>query len=237
MTSTTKITGTNQTTAGKPSRTGRRAARPRMALSAAATAVVAATSLGLGSSIAQADPGDTFVPIGSSQLVQSEDLSSIQVKLDTQAVVLNRDGDFSSCLGEGNPWTSVLKGSPKPISGTWTSRRRRDRALFETIAQAKTPAQAKKFTRTLLAEGVRDCQGKPKKFDFHYGPTTSSRVGSGVARWALSYQGDRTRADGGVVVFRKGTNVGFIQLSGTFGPADQTLESVAKVAVHRLAGE
>ena len=84
--------------------------------------------------------------------------------------------------------------------------------------------------------GVRDCQGKPKGYDFHYGPITSSRVGSGYATWALSYRGTSTHPDGGVVVFGKGTNVGFIEVDGTFGSADQTMESVAKVAVDRLVG-
>lgn len=177
------------------------------------------------------------MPIGSSQLVQSEDLGSIQAPLDTETVGLNRDDDFSACLGEGNPWTAVLPGSPKPITGTWTSRSHRDRALSESIAQAETPAQAKRYYQTLRDAGIRACQGEPKTYDFHYGPTEFSRVGSGYATWALSYRGDDTRPDGGVVVFRKGTNVGMIHVSGTWGPADQTMESVAKVAVHRLAGE
>jgi hypothetical protein len=40
-------------------------------------------------------------------------------------VVLNRDDDFSSCLGEGNRWTGVLRGSPRPVAAVWKSRRRR----------------------------------------------------------------------------------------------------------------
>ena len=217
--------------------TSRRRARGwAVTLAATATATAVTAGLGLGPSTAQADPGDTFVAIGSSQLVQSEDLAAIQVKLDSQSVVLNRDDDFSPCLGEGNSWTEVLKGSPKPITGVWTSRRHHDQGLYESISQAKTPTQAKHYRKTLLKVAVRDCQGKPKGYDFHYGPTNSSRVGSGYASWALSYRGDGTRPDGGVVVFGKGTNVGFIEVDGTFGPADQTMESVAKVAVDRLVG-
>ena len=83
--------------------------------------------------------------------------------------------------------------------------------------------------------GIRNCQGTKSKRDFHYGPTETSGVGSGTATWALSYRGDETSPDGGVVVFRKGSNFGFIQVSGTWGPADQTMESVAKEAVSRLA--
>lgn len=205
-------------------------------VTAAATATVAAVGLGLGPTIAQADPGDTFLPIGSSQLVQSEDLAAIQVRLDTETVVLNRDDDFSSCLGEGNSWTEVLPGAQKPITATWTSRRHDDQALYESIGQAKTAAEAKRHAKTLLKLGIRNCQAKTSPWDFHYGPTASSGVGSGTATWAVSYRGKSTRPDGGVTVFSKGTTFGFIQVSGTWGPADQTMASVAKVAVDRLAG-
>jgi hypothetical protein len=105
---------------------------------AAATAVSA--GLALGPSAAQADPGETRLPIGSSQLVQSEDLAAIAVPLDTETVALNRDDDFSACLGEGNPWTSVLPGSGKPVTGVWSSRRHQNQSVSEHIAQAKTPA-------------------------------------------------------------------------------------------------
>lgn len=230
MTSTTSTTGTIR------ARTTRRTVRSlALTLTAAAAATAASAGLGLGPSVAQADPGDTFLPIGSSQLVQSEDLAAIQVKLDTETVVLNRDDDFSACLGEGNPWSSVIRGSSKPITGVWRSQRHSDQALVEHIAQAATPAQAKRYAKKLLDNGVRLCQKGNQRFDFHYGPTQSSRVGSGYATWALSYRADQTRADGGVVVFRKGTNFGIIEVSGTWGPADQTMESVAKVAVDRLA--
>jgi hypothetical protein len=219
----------------RTSRTSRTARSIAITLTAMATAAVAAAPLGLGPSVAQADPGDTFLPIGSSQLVASEDLAAIQVKLDTETVVLNRNDDFSACLGEGNPWTAVLPGSGKPITASWTSRRHDDQGLSESIAQAKTPAKAKHYANILLRDGVRLCQGTSTPFDFHYGPTESSGVGSGYATWALSYRGKQTRPDGGVVVFRKGTNFGIIQVSGTWGPADQMMESVAKVAVDRLA--
>lgn len=200
----------------------------------ATAAATLTASLGLGFSTVQADPGDTFVPIGSSQLIHSDDLASIRFRLDTANIELNRDEDFSACLGAGNPWTGVLPGSPKPIKATWTSRRHRDRALYESIAQAKTPRQAKRYTTTLVDEAVRACQGEPDRYDFRYGPTTTSRVGSGRATWALSYRGDNTRPDGGVVVFRKGANFGFIQVAGTRRSTAQTMESVAKSAVHRL---
>ncbi|MET1004282.1 MAG: hypothetical protein ABWX96_01970 [Propionibacteriaceae bacterium] len=209
----------------------RRLARSACALVAASLAAAGSFWLG-GAPTAQADPGDTFVPIGSSQLVQSEDLAAIQVSLDTERVVLNRDTDFSSCLGEGNAWTTVLRGSPKPITSLWTRQGRDDRSVSESIAQAKDPAQAQRFATTLVNSAIRAC--RTPKFDFHYGPIQSSSVGSGYATWALSYSGNERHADGGVVVIRKGTNVGFLQVNGTWGPADQTLESVAKVAVDRL---
>ncbi|WP_020389778.1 hypothetical protein [Kribbella catacumbae] len=223
-----------------PSKTTRRPIRSLVTVAAAvAAAAVVATiaSAGPGSApnLAQADPGDTFVPIGSSQLLQSEDLTAIQVKLDTAKVVLNRDDDFSSCLGEGNPWTSVLKGSNKPFTVSWTSRRNANQGLTESIAQAPTPAEAKAYAKTLVEEAIGLCQGDKSNFDFHYGATESSPVGKGSATWALSYTGDSKRADGGVIVFSKGTNFGILQVSGTWGPADQTMESLAKVAVSRLA--
>ncbi len=221
------------TTSKQPRSTNRPVRAVALTLAVAATALAGLT-LGRGPDLAQADPGDTFVAIGSSQLVQSEDLAAIQVTLDTGTVTLNRDDPFSSCIGEGARWTEVLRGSPKPVRMAWTSRRHDDQALYETIAQAKTAAQAKRFAATLVSEGIRDCQRKPYKWDFHYGPTTTSRVGSGSATWALSYRGKQARPDGGVVVIRKGTNVGIIHVSGTWGPVDQTMESVAKVAVSRL---
>jgi len=229
----THVTGINRT---KRSRTTRRTIRSlAITLAAAATATVATAGLGLGPSVARADPGDTFLPIGSSQLLQSDDLAAIQITLDTQTLVLNRDEDFPSCVGDGNPWSAVLPGSGQSISATWTGRRHDGAALYESIAQAKTPAKAKRYVKTLLDAGIRNCQGTKSKRDFHYGPTETSGVGSGTATWALSYRGDETSPDGGVVVFRKGSNFGFIQVSGTWGPADQTMESVAKEAVSRLA--
>ena len=199
---------------------------------AAATAVSA--GLALGPSAAQADPGDTFVPIGSSQLVQSEDLASIQLPFDTERVTLGRDGDFSACLGEDNPWTAVLPGSPKPVTGVWSRRHHENQILSESIAQAETPAAAKRFARTLRDVEIRGCQAGHSNFDFHYGPPTSSKVGSGSATWAPFFRAQERRPDGGVIVIRKGTNFGLVFVSGTRGPVDQTLESVAKVAVQRL---
>jgi hypothetical protein len=205
---------------------------PVCALVAAASVATASFWLG-GAPTAQADPGDTFVPIGSSQLVQSEDLEAIQVTLDTEKVVLHRNPSFSSCLGKGHTWTSVLKGSPKPISASWTRSGRRGQSLTESISQAKTPAQAKRYATTLVDSAIRAC-GEGKR-SFHYGQLQSSRVGSGYATWALSYPGPTSAADGGgVVVIRKGTNVGFLEVRGKWGPAGQTMESVAKVAVDRL---
>ncbi len=219
-------------TATTRSVTFRRAITSACTLLTAGTVAAASFWLGMAPT-AQADPGDTFVPIGSSQLVQSEDLDAIQMTLDTEKVVLHRNTDFSSCLGEGNAWTSVLQGSPKPISAAWTKRGHRDQLLTESIAQAKTGAQAESYATTLVNSAIRACR-KPK-FDFHYGPIQSSSVGSGYATWAVAYKGNSSHPDGGVVVIRKGTNVGFIQVSGSWGPADQTMESVAKVAVDRLA--
>ena len=224
------MTSTTTSTTRRPN--GRRTVRYLALTTAVATVAVA--GLGLGPSAAQADPGDTFVAIGSSQLLQSEDLAAIQVRLDTETVSLNRDHDFSSCLGEGNPWTAVLPGSPKPIQATWTNQRGEGRALYESIAQAKTPATAKRYAKTLISSGIRACQGTKSPWDFHYGPIESSSVGSGYATWAVSYKGSHNRPDGGVAVVRKGSNVGIISVSGTWGPADQMMEAVAKVAVDRL---
>lgn len=206
-----------------------------LALTVAAGALAcAAVGLGQGPQLAQADPGDTVVAIGSSRLLQSEDLAAVQVTLDTETVVLNRNDPFSACLGEGSRWTDVLRGTKKPITGAWTSRSAENRALHETIGQAATTAQAKTYANTLVTRGVRGCQGSSSPYDFHYGPTQSSRVGSGYATWAVSYRGTSTTPDGGVAVIRQGTNVGLVQVSGTWGPADQMMESVAKVAVDRL---
>lgn len=215
-------------------RTARRVTHS-LALTLAAGALASAVvGLGQGPSLAQADPGDTFVAIGSSQLVQSEDLVAIQVKLDTETVVLNRNEPFSSCIGEGSRWTEVLRGARKPITATWTSRSKKSHALYESIGQAKTPAEAKTYAKTLVKAGIRDCQGGASPYDFHYGPTQSSRVGSGYAIWAVSYRGHSAKPDGGVAIIRKGEDFGIVQVSGTWGSAEQTMESVAKVAVDRL---
>ncbi len=202
------------------------------AVVAAGATTLTSALIGVGPSTAAADPGDTYLPTGSSQLVQSEDLQSIQVDLDTEKVVLNRDGDFSSCLGEGNSWTEVLPGSPKPVTGTWTRRGHPSQSLSEYLAQAKTEAEAKRWEKILVQSGIRHCR-KPV-YDFHYGPIESSNVGAGHASWAVSYSGESKRADGGVAVVRLGTSVGFVQVNGSWGPAWQTMESVAKVATHRL---
>lgn len=217
--------------------TSRRSLRRAIATSAfallAVGSVASASFLPGAAPTAQADPGDTLVPIGTSMLVQSEDLDAIQVNLDKESVVLHQNPDFSSCLGEGNPWTAVLKGSPKPIEAYWTPRGHDDQSLTEFIAQAKSPAQAKRYAATLVNTAIRTCQDP--KWDFNFGPLQSSRVGSGYATWALSHYGNHRAAVGGVVVVRKGDKVGFLEVNGTFGSADQTMESVAKEAVNRLA--
>ncbi|GAA1845202.1 hypothetical protein ACFFOM_14140 [Microlunatus capsulatus] len=233
---TTRETATPTADGRTPTRTPSRCRRALGAVAFAAVAAGATTlaSLGLGAGLvpAQADPGDTFVALGSSRLVQSEDLLALQIPLDTAKVQLGRDTDFSSCVGEGRPWTSVLPGSAAPVAGTWTQRGHRGPAISEHLAQAATDAQAARWARTLVDEGIRACRTPGRAF--HLGPLQTSRVGSGEATWALSYRGDRRTADGGVVVVRKGTTVGYLQVRGTWGPADQTLESVAKVATDRL---
>jgi hypothetical protein len=222
------------------SRTPRSSRGVRRTAAALAVTVVAAGAttltsalIGVGPSTAAADPGDTYVPTGSSQLVQSEDLQAIQSRLDTEKVVLNRDGDFSSCLGEGSSWTQVLPGSPKPVTGTWTRRKHQDQSLYESIAQAKTVAEAKRWEKTLVSSGIRAC--RTPVYDFHYGPVQSSGIGSGHATWAVSYRGDEKLAEGGVAVVPLDKTVGFVQVNGTWAaPAGQTMESVAKLAVDRL---
>ena len=112
------------TTTSTPQRTtGRRSVRT-VALTVAAAAAATLTTLALGFTpqAAQADPGDTFVAIGTSQLVQSEDLSSILVPLDTASVELNRNPAFAPCIGGSGRWTQVLKGSPRPIAAYWSRR-------------------------------------------------------------------------------------------------------------------
>lgn len=223
------------TTAAGPQRRGparRRLRAVTSTLLAGGVAAAVTASLGASTPAASADPGDTFVAIGSSQLVQSEDLSAILVPLDVETVTLHQDGDFSSCLGEGNPWTAVLPGSARPLTAVWTRKGHPDDQLTQRIAQASSVAKAKTWESTLVREGVKAC--RTPTYDFHYGPVQTSRVGSGYATWALSYRGGSHRADGGVVVVRKGTNVGFLQVDGTWGDAGQTLESVAKVAADRL---
>lgn len=202
-------------------------------LAAGGLAAALSTALGAAPDVAAADPGDTFVAIGSSRLLQSEDLSAVLVPLDTATVVLNRDGDFSSCLGEGSTWREVLPGSARPITGTWTRRHHPGQQIEERIAQAPGVATAQGWERTLVDQAVRAC--RTPTYDFHYGPLQRSRVGSAYATWALSYTGTSTKPDGGVVVVRDGTSVGYLQVSGAFGDAGQTLESVAKVAADRLA--
>lgn len=206
-----------------------------LTLSAAAVATAVTATMGLGPAPASADPGDTFVPIGSSRVLQSEDLVAVQMGFDTESVALDRDQDFSACLGEGNPWSSVVPGTGKPINAAWTSRQHPNRALYETIAGAKTPAQAKRAASKLLNKAVRPCQGTHTRSDFHYGRLHFDRVGPGYATWAVSYRGNSDQPDGGVVVIRKDTNVGIVEVSGTWGPAEQMMESVAKVSVDRLA--
>lgn len=220
------------TASPRPRRFRRAAGALALALLAAGAGTVTSGLLGAGPTVASADPGDTFVPTGSSQLFQSEDLDAAVVPLDSGHVVLGRDGDFSSCLGEGTSWTQVLPGSPKPVSILWTRRGHRDQTLAESLAQAPTEAQAKKWAATLVASGVQACR-KPTT-DFHYGPVHTDPVGSGVASWAVSYRGKQTHASGGVAVVRQGTSVGFVQVSGSWGPSGQTMESVAKLATQRL---
>ncbi|WP_344234826.1 hypothetical protein [Kribbella hippodromi] len=173
--------------------------------------------------------------IGSSQLLQSEDLAAVSPKLDTAKIGLNRDEDFSACLGEGNPWTGVLHGARKPINVAWTSRNDKEQLLTESIAQAKSAAQASGYAKTLVNAGIRGCQAGTSQWDFHYGPTHTVKVGTGVATWAVSYRGRETRPSGGIVVFSKGTNYGIAEASGTPGSVDKAIASLAKSAVNRLA--
>lgn len=221
-------------TTARPARVLRRSAGV-LALSLVAAGVTTAGSalLGVAPSPAQADPGDTYVPTGSSQLVQSEDLASILVPLDTEKVRLRRDPVFSSCLGEGTRWTEVLPGSPRPVSSVWT-RGHHEEMLTEFIAQAPNQAVARQWEATLVSEGIKACR-KRVVYDFHFGQIHTDPVGAGTATWAVSYTGQSKRGDGGVVVVRQGVNVGFLEVNGRWGvPSWQTMESVAKVAADRL---
>ena len=225
---------TTRTVPAQPSARLRRGVRTLTA-AVLAGGVATALSVGVGARTpaALADPGDTFVAIGTSQLVQSEDLSAILVPLDVETVTLHEDGDFSSCLGEGSSWRQVLRGSARPITATWTRAKHTDEQLDERIAQASSTARAKAWEHTLVTETIRAC--RTPRYDFHYGPVQKSRVGSAHATWALSYRGKASKPDGGVVVVRRGTNVGYLQVNGTWGDPGQDLESVAKVAADRLA--
>ncbi len=221
------------------SRTTRAPGRPKarslaLTVSAAAAATAMSLALGVAPQPAEADPGDTFVRLGTSQLLQSENLTAIGVPLDTERVTLNRDQDFSPCLGEGNRWTEVLEGAPRPITAQWSRRGHDGQGLTEYIAQARTAAAAEQYADTLLRQEIRRCREGSSPFDFHYGPTRRSGVGNGTATWALSYTGNDANPDGGVVIVRKGTNFGVVYVNGAFGDAEQTLESVAKESVHRL---
>ena len=232
MTSTTSTNGSTRSNV-----TARRARSLVLSLTGVAAATAATAGLALGPSTAQADPGDTFVPIGSSQLLQSEDLASDSaLRVDKETVRLGIDPDFSSCAGEGSSMSDIVKSRVQPVSATWTSRRVRNQTVYESIAQAATPAQAKRLARRLLTATVRDCQ-RPK-YDFHYGPTSESGVGSGFTTWAVSYRGNASRPDGGVAVFSKGTNFGFLEVSlpsESTAEVRQSVEGLAKEAVHRLA--
>jgi len=214
-------------------RAPRRVRSLALLLGATATAGAASLALGLAAPTAQADPGDTFVPLGTSRLLQSEDLDAIRVPLHTGTFTTGADSYFSACVGEGL-WSDVLPGTGLPVGATWKNRRAADGALYESVGQETTPARATKRAATLVRVGIRNCQGSSAPFDFHFGKTTSFRVGSGYATVAPSYRGTATRPDGGVVVVRKGASFGLIDVSGTWGPVDQTLESVAKEAVNRL---
>lgn len=220
-------------TSSRPPRRARRAlGTAGVAVAAAGVTTVASVLLGAGPSPAMADPGDTYVATGSSQLLQSEDLATVLVPMDTGKVVLGRDADFSSCLGEGSSWTQVLPGSPKPVTATWTRRGHRNESLTESLAQAPNEAVAQQWEAILVQGGIRACR-KPT-YDFHYGPLHNDPVGSGRAHWAVSYRGESKKADGGVAVVRLGTSVGFVEVNGRWGPSWQTMESVAKVATDRL---
>ncbi len=81
---------------------------------------------------------------------------------------MNRSDDFSACIGEGNRWSDVLSGCNKPVTAAWTGRRHDDQALNESIAQAATPTQAKRYAKTAQRRGPR-LPGQAEKWDFHYG--------------------------------------------------------------------
>lgn len=203
-----------------------------LSLVAAGVTAVGTTLLGVAPPLAEADPGDTYVPTGSSQLVQSEDLAAIVIPLDTERVLLGRDRDFSSCLGEGNRWTEVLPDSPKPVSSAWTRTKHRDETLTEEIAQAPDEATARRWEAILVQDGIAAC--RTSQLDFHVGRLHRDNVGSGTATWAVSYRGQDQHPDGGVAVVRSGVNVGFVEVNGRWGSVWQTMESVAKVATNRL---
>jgi hypothetical protein len=102
-------------------------------------------------------------------------------------------------------------------STTSTMRSRTTRRTARSLALTLAAAAAATVAATGLGLGPSVAQADPG--------TPSCR----------SDQRDDTRPAGGVVVFRKGTNFGIVQVSGTWGLADQMMESVAKVAVDRLA--
>lgn len=223
----------NSSATTRPRSLGRRLRPLALVTAAAGVAATLIVSLTATPPTAGADPGDTYVPIGTSQLVQSEDLASIELPYNSQKIVLGKDSGFSNCLSGTTTWTQLLPGSAAPITATWRQRGHHGE-MVELIAQARTETQAKQWEAKLITSAVRACTGSDK--GWHYGSVHHDRVGNGEASWALLYTGTRRHADGGVVVIRKGTDVGFVDAEGDWAHPGQTMESVAKVAVDRLVG-
>lgn len=205
-----------------------------LALTVSAAGAATALTLSLAGSIpsATADPGDTYVPTGSSRLVQSEDLEAIELPYDSARVSLGRDQSFPSCRGRSTSWTDLLPGSPTPVAATW-SQRGHNGKLRELIAQADDEAQARRWEAALVRSALTDCGGS--KSSPQHGPVHVDSVGSGRATWAVLRSGSPARAKGGVVVIRQGTSVGLVLAYGDWRSPTQTVESVAKVSVDRLA--
>jgi hypothetical protein len=219
-------------TAGTPT-SGTRGLRS-LALTVSAAAAATALTVSLAGSIpsATADPGDTYVPTGSSRLVQSEDLQAIELPYDSAQVTLGRNQSFPSCRGKSTSWTSLLPGSATPVAGTW-SQRGHSGKLRELIAQADDEAEARQWESTLVRSVLTACGGT--KTSPQHGPVHHDSVGSGRATWAVLRTGTPAHAEGGVVVIRQGTSVGLVMAYGDWRSPTQTVESVAKISVDRLA--
>jgi hypothetical protein len=219
------------------------AARKRLAVRAGAALATVGLAAGLAgfavqaAQAAQAGQAATAAPVGTSNLIQSEDFGGIidvVGELNHQSTNLYGDDPVTICDRYDD--LEALTGNKHltSLSSVWTNSDGETNAkMKEAIAQAQTKSAAKAAAAKVLAT-LRDCQQMPPG-NWHYGQVYHGPLRDGDHVWMDIISG-KGKVTGGVAVMLEGNRFGVLEVTSTAGDGDDAIKDAVLPAEERLAG-